>query len=307
MKPYLGTVPPSPGSSFTCESYDVPEFRHDYHYHPEIELTWIIESDGQRLVGDSIRPFKAGDLVLIGENLPHHFRNTCRSRARSICIQFKLEMFGSEFLQLREFSEISSLLEEANRGLSFKSKTAKAVQRLMAESLNASPGPSRITRLIDALHLLSIDRDREFLASVTYAEKINPTRIDRLQRVLNYLESHWDETVSLEDASRVAALHPQSLSRFFQKHLRMTYQEYLKRLRLGHAARALLDTNRTVTDIAFHSGFNNISNFNRHFRRVYQRTPLEYRRQEMTLRNIRTDNGELIQEASEPSRRTPRN
>ncbi len=148
----------------------------------------------------------------------------------------------------------------------------------MMKVFKAPEGPSPVIALLELLTILSEDNSPRQIASVAYSEPVKLKKIDRLQCVLNFLETHWQETVTLRDAAKTAALHPQSLSRFFQQHLGVNFQEYLIQLRIGRAARLLLETERTVADIAFHCGFNNLANFNRHFQNAYEQTPSVYRR-----------------------------
>ena len=277
MKPSRENVQPAEGSSFACLDIDVPEFDHQYHFHPEIELTWIIEGEGERLVGDSIESFQRDDLVLIGESVPHRYRNWQRKRARSRVIQFRRDLFGPEFFKIGELSAIDQLLDAARRGLIFSSSTTKSVQSQMAQLFAVGPGPRQLILLLEILQTLSEDSKRKPLASIVYDEPIKLQKIDRLQRVLNFLEQNWQENITLKEAAAVAALHPQSVSRFFQQHLGMSFQDYLIRLRLARAARSLLESDRTISDIAFHSGFNNLTNFNRHFKTVYHQSPSSYR------------------------------
>ncbi len=278
MKLSRENIQPHAGCSFARIDFDLPQFDMHYHYHPEIEITWIVESEGQRLVGDSLEPFKPGDLVLIGSNVPHQYRNWQRGRARSRVIQFKREMFGASLVELPEFARINRMLERASRGLAFSEPVQKSALMQISRVFKAEVGPSTLVSLIELLRILSEDEDTRELASVVYSEPVKQKKIDRLQRVLNYLEKHWQEAVTLEDAAKVAALHPQSMSRFFRQHLGMTFQEYLIQLRVGRAARLLLETERTVVDVAFHCGFNNLANFNRHFQSAYQMPPSSYRK-----------------------------
>lgn len=265
------------GTSFACLTLDLPEFDNAYHHHPEIEITSIEESQGQRLIGDAIHPFAPGDLVLIGANLPHHFRNWCPGRARAKVIQFRPDAWGRHFFQLPEFRRIAALFDKASRGLTF-SETAAATARAQIQRLFAAEaGAERLAVLLELLHALSLDPDPAPIAGVAYARPVNRKQIERLQRALNYIEQHWTEPLRLTDAAAAASLHPQSMSRFFQQHLGVNFQDYLIRLRLTRAARLLLESDRTVADIAFCCGFNNLSNFNRHFHATYSRTPSEYR------------------------------
>jgi len=264
-------------SSFACFDFDLPKFDPHYHYHPEIEITWILRSEGQRLIGDDLAPFSPGDFILIGSNVPHQFRNWEAGHAHSQVIQFRREMFGDSLLKLPEFQNVRDLLDRSARGLTFSDDTRRAAQKKFKQIHQNAPGPSRILQLIELLNLLSKDPDAQPIASITYAEPVKHKKMDRLERVLNYLEAHWQGSIPLADISEVAALHPQSMSRFFRQHLGMSFQDYLIQLRISRAARLLLETDRTILDIAFDCGFNNLANFNRHFLSIYKQTPSNYR------------------------------
>ncbi|MGJ8638118.1 MAG: helix-turn-helix domain-containing protein [Opitutaceae bacterium] len=277
MKLTRENIQPDSGSSFACIDFDLPAFDAHYHYHPEIELTWILQSEGQRLIGDNLSTFAPGDFVLIGSNVPHQYRNWEPRRAHSLVIQFRQDMFGSGFLELPEFRTVRALLDNSARGLRFSESTRTAAQKQVKRLHSMEPGSHRILQLIELLHLLSEDHEAQPIASLAYAEPVKHKKMDRLERVLNYLEAHWQESIPLAEISKVAALHPQSMSRFFRQHLGMSFQDYLIQLRVSRAARQLLESDRTIVDIAFDCGFNNLANFNRHFQTLYNQTPSQYR------------------------------
>lgn len=283
MKPTRETIMPGVGHSFVCLEIDQSEFDRHYHHHPEYEITWILESEGQRLIGDSVEGFGPGDFVLIGRWIPHQYRNWKRGKARARVIQFQSEMLGDDFLSLPEMADLVPFLEGANRGWSFSKPVRKEAIHLMEGIFEQKGGAARLLGLIGLLCFLSNDRDRRPIASITYKETVNRQKVERLQRVLGYLEEHWNDTVKLDDVARVAALHPQSLSRFFGQHLGMSFQEYLVQFRISRAARLLIETDRTVLDIALSCGFNNLSNFNAQFKRIKGQPPRAFRKQDSVL------------------------
>jgi AraC-like DNA-binding protein len=244
MKLSRENVQPQAGSSFARLEFVLPEFDTHYHYHPEIEITWIVESEGQRLVGD------------------------CLER----------ELFGNELWRLPEFDRIDRMLERSTRGLFFSSATSRLARGSMLKVFRAQEGPSSVIELLELLNILSSDERSVPIASAVYSQPVKTKKIDRLQRVLNFLESRWREPVTLTEAAEVAALHPQSMSRFFRKHLGVTFQAYVVQLRVRRAAQALLESDRKVVDIAFDCGFNNLANFNRSFHSAYGQTPSAYRK-----------------------------
>jgi len=267
------------GSSFTCAEINVERFDGHYHFHPEIEITWIIQSKGQRIVGDSISPFSAGDLVLIGSSLPHQYLNWQQGVAIAKVLHFRPGIFGSDFLSAPEMVTIRRLLSAAGRGIVFSAATRLAATERMETISKCDAGMERLMALLDLLKVLADDQGASPLASLAYAHPAKSSQIKRLQRVMNLLEDRWREPLALEEVAKVAALHPQSLSRFMRQHLGLTYQGYLKQLRLRHVANLLLTTERTIADIAFHCGFNNLANFNRLFLASFGRSPSSYRRQ----------------------------
>ncbi len=279
MKPTRETILPGRGRSFACLEIDQAEFDSHYHHHPEFEITWIRESEGQRLIGDSVEGFEAGDLVLIGRWVPHQYRNWKSGQAKARVIQFRSEMFGSEFLGLPEMADVLAFLEGASRGWQFSDIVRMKGAGLIESIFEAETGADRVLALIELLLCFSGDEHRQPIASVAYPGTVNRSKVERLQRVLSFLDEHWEEPIKLSEVARVAALHPQSLSRFFGQHLGMSFQEYLLQLRVSHAARWLIETDRTVSDIAFSCGFNNLSNFNAQFKRIKGRPPRSFRKQ----------------------------
>jgi len=271
-------VQPLSGSSFFCLDIDQSRFDSHYHHHPEFEITWIVESEGQRLIGDATESFRKDDLVLIGGGLPHQYHSWEQGRSRAKVILFRRDAFGPGFFDLPECAAVKRLLDEAARGVKFSPEIRSAAFRSISRTFSLEPGVGQLTELLQLLQGLSLDAERSPIASPAYAEPVAAKKVERLQRVLNFIERHWQQSISLDEVAKAAALHPQSLSRFFRQHLGMNFRDYLIRLRLSRAARLLLETDRTVADIAFACGFNNLANFNRHFLIAYQQPPKAYRK-----------------------------
>lgn len=277
MKATREVIPVQESASYAYFEFIKPEFDHPYHFHPEIEITEIIESDGQRLIGDSLEPFEAGDLAIIGSGLPHIYTNWQRGHSRSRVIQFLPDVLKEQFLSLPEFQSIRLLFERANRGLLFPPETRKKASTIIQQIHRSHPGPESFIRLLDLLNILSQSSNARPIAGRGYAKPLSDQTADRLQRVLAYIDLHWNERLTLAQVAKVAALHPQSLSRFFHKHLGTSFQSYLVRIRLNRAARSLIESDKSVTEIAFESGFENMANFNRQFKKCYDCPPRTFR------------------------------
>jgi AraC-like DNA-binding protein len=258
----------------------LPQRRFDcpFHYHPEIELTLIVTSAGHRYVGDHIGRFGAGDLVLMGPNLPHSYVNDERTgRAGSIVLQFLPECLGSGFFQLSEMRHVRTLLERSRVGLAFHGATRERVARAMMH-FRMLEGPARLVAFLEILQQLAGSRDYRRLASPTYAPSLALYQGERINRVCELISRRFREDITQSEASRVAKMSGPSFSRFFRRATNRTFRSFLNEVRVGHASRLLLESDRTVAEICYDSGFGNLSNFNRQFLKLRKASPRDYRR-----------------------------
>lgn len=271
----------SPGESFACREFRTPRFASPLHFHPECELTLIEASHGLRFVGDSIERFEPGDLVLLGPNLPHYWNNPpdWRGEAHSIVVQFKPDWLGPPAPPVPELAAIARLLRRAARGLSFSGQPAMvAAGRLrrmpVLESL------PRLLVLLETLHDLGVAEVGRPLASAGHAPVFSAADQGRLAKVLDYVDRNAAGLVRQSEAARLAGLSPAAFSRFFRHKLGHTFEEFVNEVRVGRICRDLVDQpERTVAEIAFAAGYNNLANFNRQFRRRTGHSPQQYRRQ----------------------------
>jgi AraC-like DNA-binding protein len=270
-----------PDTSFLCVEFCGPALICPYHVHPEFEIAHIVSSNGSRLIGDHVGDFGPGDLVMIGGGLPHiyfHHNKPGKSKrwARSRCVQFLPDCLGASFFELPEMRGIQTLLARSNPGLQIDAKTTqKAIA--MLDALCAAPDTLRVPRFLELLHVLAQSQAPCSLASLHYRAPTLHRSSVRIERALAYINDHLFDRVTLGDVSRAASMSPQGFSRFFPRLMGRTFIEYLTELRIGAACRQLIETERTVTEICFTCGFNNLSNFNRHFYRMKKLSPREYR------------------------------
>jgi AraC-like DNA-binding protein len=278
MNPVRENITIRDGGSFACLEFRGEVFDCPYHFHPEIEITWIVAGKGQRLVGDNMGDFSPGDLVMHGEGLPHMYRNWAPDFAHSRYIQFRREAFGAEFFRSPEFRAIDHLFQRASRGLVFGKRSAQKASAAMEVVFAHPAGPKRVAAFLELLAILAADPEGKSLAGIDYSSQNDPATSETARRILIYIEENWNETVCLKEAARAAGLHPRSLSRFFRRRMGKTFREYLVELRLGRVARELIESDRGISEIAFACGFNNLSNFNRLFLQKYDLSPGVYRR-----------------------------
>jgi AraC-like DNA-binding protein len=280
MRARFENIVPATDRSFRVEERRIARFDAPWHFHPEVELTYIVASSGRRFVGDSIEPFAAGDLVLLGPNLPHFWHNEGRrrktERAHSIVVQFRPDFLGGAFLEKPELAPVRRLLVRAQRGLAFSSaRLAPAVARLRA--LPRLHGIEALASLLQILGLLAAAQARP-LATGAEAPQLDLKAESRLSRAYAFMLARFRDPIRLEEIARAAAMSPAAFSRFFKRSTRRNVSTVLNELRVGHAARLLQETDRSVAVIALESGFPTLSNFNRRFRELRRCTPTEFRR-----------------------------
>jgi len=279
MQPFREAILPSRDQSFAYRRFTLPSFPFRWHVHPEAELTLIVRGRGMRYVGDDLAEFREGDLVMLAGGLPHTWSSSVRSGrgVESIVVQFLPESLGIDDGRRPETRAIHRLLQRAARGLAFRGRPAREAARMMRAMADLAPLP-RLLRLLETLDRLTATRQARPLSTRVFTSPLLDRDRTRLDRVCRALERRYTQPLCLDDAARIARLHPASFARFFKRTTGQTFVEYLHRLRVGHAARLLSETDRSITDICFQSGFGNVSNFNRVFRRLRGATPRDYRR-----------------------------
>ena len=280
MLPDLERVEPAPGRSFTWEAFDLASFPYRWHFHAAYELTLITAGQGRRFVGDSIEWFETGDLVLLGPHLPHtwHSDPGRGRRSAAVVVRFETDCFGGDFFERGELTRIRGLLERSRRGLSYGASPAVGeVAAALTRGCDAQPFAQMIA-LLDMLQVLATrGRGRE-LSSPAYASTARAIDARRIDRVCRHVMQHIARRLPLGDVAAIAGLSPEAFSRFFHRMTGRTFVAWIHEVRIGHACRLLTTTERPVLEVALAAGFENLSNFNRVFRRLRGCTPRAFRR-----------------------------
>jgi AraC-like DNA-binding protein len=259
--------------------FDRQKSRFDFpiHYHEEFELTFIEGASGiRRFVGDHMDTIGETELVLVGSNLPHGWSGKQEEVAHEITVQFHKDLFHEKFLSRNQLSFVKSLLEYASRGVKFNEETILSVKPRLLQ-LSQKNGFDSVLELISILHYLSISQDIRMLASSSFVQDQIYTKSKRIDVAFQYMRMNYDKDVSLGDLAREVNMTEASFSRFIKKRTGLTFVESLNNIRLGHATRLLIDTTLNIAEISFKCGFNNLSYFNRIFKKKYQCTPKEFR------------------------------
>lgn len=255
-----------------------------WHYHPEYELVLITKSTGRRMVGDHIGYFEEEDLVLMAPMLPHVWVNdnqfitgNKKDAADAIVVQFVEDFLGENFLQLPEIVALKKILQASASGLAFKGETRYKLNSLMKQMLNAS-GLQRLSLLFSIFDILSTTKEYETLASPAFVQNTQLGKSDKFNKITEYIMRNFDTEIKLSEVAAVANMATTTFCNFFKDHYRVTFVEYLTEIRIGHACKVLSDPTKNIVEAAYESGFNNLANFNRQFKKLKHMTPTEYRK-----------------------------
>ena len=273
-------TPLTQSDCFTLFSRVKSGFDFPLHYHEEYELNFIQNAKfAKRVVGDHIEEIDAMELVLIGSNLQHAwFTHHCKSNViNEITIQFHKDLFDEKFLRRNQLSFIRTMLERSSRGILFSNAT---IQQLAPRIINLTKkhGFDSVLELVSILHDLSTSRNMRILSDSSFnvAEKYTYSS-RRIEKAFEYMNQNFDKSITLTEVAKLANMSEVSFSRFFKQRTGNKFIDSLNEIRLGHASRILIETTKNISEVAYDCGFNNISNFNRIFKKKKGCTPKEFR------------------------------
>lgn len=268
-------------SAITVKINSYPNFLKLWHYHQELELVSIIKSTGTRFIGDSINKFQPKDVVLIGRNLPHmwlndpqYFEENSTLKAEAISIHFKEDFLGDVFLNLPEMKSVLQLLKKAEQGVQFINVSKKL--RQLIEQLNTESGFKKTYQFIAILHELSIYNDYTLLASSGYVNSLQQEDSALSNQVIAYIFKNFNKEISLKKVAEISKMNTSAFSRSFKRVHRKTFSKYVNEIRIGYACKLLIENDLNISAIAYETGFNNLSNFNRQFKMIKKTSPSEY-------------------------------
>ncbi|MCQ2324599.1 MAG: AraC family transcriptional regulator [Paludibacteraceae bacterium] len=258
------------------------EFSFPIHKHNVCELNFVYGGEGlNRIVGDSTETIPNLDLVLIVGPVEHAWeQGVCTNdNIREISIQFELNSILPPSLQDKnQYLAIRRMMEKAKKGLVFSQPAIMRVFPLLEQMLETKENFDNILLFLTILNTLARDESSRILSSGAFSQQETKPDSRRVQKIMQYVENHYFEDIRLSDIARLINMTPVSLARFFQRMTGQPVFMYVKNVRLGHASRLLVDTSRSISEIAYSCGFNNLSNFNRQFKAVKGITPKDFRR-----------------------------
>lgn len=270
-------------NSFFTRYAEVPHTYNQFHFHKEYELLYNIENNGTRFIGDSIRRFGNHDLVLVGPNIPHYwqsddqyFMGDPNIMARVVLVQFVDNFLGEKFLNAPEMALIRNLLDRAAQGIQIRGEEARAIGEKFYLVTQLS-GWKKLLTLIEALCMMSEVKDYILLASRGFCESHKVGNEERISSIFNQIIKNHQREFKLEEAAELANMNPSAFCRYIKKTTSKTFSEVLNEVRIGFACKMLINTNDSISQVAYNCGYQNVPYFNRQFRTIKERTPQEYR------------------------------
>lgn len=260
----------------------MPRFTYPWHFHNEYEILYVIDGAGTSFVADNIEEFRSGDLVLLGSNLPHFWKSDesfyteeSQNKVNYIVVQFCKEFFKEAISEYPEFHLIKELLERSSRGIRFSPDFSKTFGKRLIQ-FTKKKGFQRTLMLLELLQLLAKTDQYKLLAGELYQTENHDFTSDRLIKVMHFINSKYLNKIELAKVAGVANLHPSAFCRFFKEKSGKSLSEFVNDMRISYACRLIIEGKLSISQICFESGFNNLSNFNRTFKKHTGFTPTNY-------------------------------
>lgn len=279
-KPSFEVVNTISNRSFLVRSFKEKAFPSPYHFHPEFELTLITKGEGTRYVGNNMSVYKAGDLLLIGPNLPHCWKTENGEEgelnAKSIVVQFTYDFLGGHFLSKHEVAGIKELLTNSVCGIAFTDMDT-CVEEKMHSLVEETNNFRKLILFLEILYQLSVHKNIQLLDhSYVTAEKSSVDK-ERITPVFAYIVENFQGEIRLETVAKIANMTPNAFCKYFKKITHKTFIETVLEFKINYATQQLVNTNKSIFDICYESGFGDISHFTKVFKSRMLLSPMKYR------------------------------
>lgn len=287
MKPSYLKILHDNGTSFLVRKDIAPFWYGNLLYHPEFELMTVLEGTGTRFIGDSIANFKPGEIILLGSNLPHmwhsddiYFQNNPELFCKSIVVQFRDDFLGTSFFEAPEIQDIKLFFERTHQGLCITGATSEIIRELMFTMSNEASRFHRLLMLFEILHKLANAQAKDLspIASRGFVNDYTDMDAYRINEIYNYVLKHYNKKIELDEIASVANISSNSFCRYFKTKTRNTFTAFLLEVRIGKACKMIIEDQHNIAQICYQTGFQNLSNFNKQFKKIMNMTPLEYKK-----------------------------
>lgn len=276
-------LPISKSSPLNVRFFDYEHFTYPLHFHTEYEIIYINVGTGTRFVGNNIAKYQAGDILLIGSNLPHfmksddayHSGNT-DLRVKGTIIQFEKEFMYYSINHYPHFIKIKNLFQESHRGIYFAAGCFPKLQHLI-EKIPLENGLNQLLLFLEILKEMSETDNRQTISTTDF---VNETIYDtaRIDKIISYLNKNYTRNVSLDEIASLAAMNASAFCRYFKSKTGKSFKNYILDMRIGYACKLLLMEDISISQLSSECGFETISHFNKTFKKNTGYVPSQYRK-----------------------------
>ncbi len=254
-----------------------------FHAHPELELVLILEGYGTRIIGDTVEPFEAGDMVFIGSNVPHvwlsdeaFYKENSTLHSRVIVTYFNPNKFKDVFESVKEFSTIRDIIRQASKGIKiFGNTNTKIADKLM--DISSKSGFEKIDGLLQIMNMISISEERSFIINKEIGDS-DSQYSDRLIEVIKFIKENLHNQISLKQVAEIACMTEQSFCRFFRNRTKKSFSQYLLDQRISYACTLLIQSDKSISEISDLCGYKSSSHFCKVFKDQINQSPYQYKR-----------------------------
>ncbi len=274
----LLSIEPIMDANLQCPFNAQPE----YHSHPELELLYVIEGNGTRIINGIAESFESGDMILMGPGVPHIWItdesniNIQDNSPKAILVYFNIFKFQELFNSLKEFSDIKKLINNSRKGVKIHGETRDTIGKMLLE-LHSEDGYPQIEGILRILHIISQSKEKSFVIANLH-EPAEHDISDRMVPVLKFINDNLHHPITLEQVAELACMTENAFCRFFRSRLKKNFSQYLREQRIAKACSLLVQTGRSISDISDLCGYRSTSHFSQVFKSRIKLTPFQYRR-----------------------------
>lgn len=278
MKNIIREITPLTNEEFFVVLYH-PNAKFDFptHYHPEYEINYVEGATGKRIVGETVKKYEDCDLVLTGPDIFHSWQSETGGAELVVTIQFQKDLLPNSFQNKKLVASIRDMLERSRRGIVYGKETIEKLAPRIKNLINENGFVSFVDFLL-ILHDMSIAEDQKVLCSQSFSPEVDMFKSRRIRLACDYINKNFEKKIKIEDISSLIGMTDSSFCHFFKKRTQKSFVDYLNEVRIGHASVQLIETTKTISEVCYNCGFNNVSNFNRIFRTKKGSTPTEFRK-----------------------------
>ena len=284
MHPLHFKVPRLKDETIRVECWDLENFYEPIHFHEEFQITLILEGGGSLFVSDSVIEFKIGEIYLFGKNLPHVFRNrgneflnNGHKKARAVSVFFNQDVLKCLLQDIPEAYAIKRLIDFSLYGV----RVSEAKQGLISQKLNALPEKSafeKVLCLLEIMECISKDNELDFISCQGIPIHTVQENIPKINMVFDFIRNNYNEKITLKQVAYLVNMSPTAFCRFFKYKSQKTFSRFLIEVRIANACKLLYEDDFNTSECCYRCGYNNLSNFHKHFKSVTGMTPLRYRK-----------------------------